>query len=521
MIILDIYDNNNKNIINNNYNKEINNYNIYKVFPINTVLYEWKILNKNKINEIKLSLNSEPFHSDPFEFNYIKWGLIMYPNGNGPKKIGSVNLYIRAFSIPPKILQLSMLLDITIKETNNKWKRKHEFSKKTPSLSLIPFNITLKTNDIQNIDTFTLNLKMITLDLYDKHGNIIKNLKDLNDMDIDIDIDDEKKQEKNNNLFKITKPISMSSTISYIWCINDKNIIKQIKNVTNVFAFVSPIFKVYGTKWYIDFWPNGSRESRKGTINIFFNLASFRSISTIYVIKFNLLFIESGKSHTIYQDFSKEWTSSGGIAWPLKNKDIYNLNKFTFKVDLSIIDIYQNDKIVTKQYINDKSIKMINVPLKSIEWNINSNKLNKMKKAKNGDTFKNSKFEMYDMKWYISIQPNGKEITEKGFVNLCINNISLPLNTSIISIRYSFTIIQAKTRFIAIGVFDKNNRIATWASQRLSTKKFNHLQNCTIKFDMELIDIYNDVKHKNNNNNNNCNVVLDEIDSLIQIFDND
>ena len=46
---------------------------------------------------------------------------------------------------------------------------------------------------------------------------------------------------------------------SYIWTVYDISMVKRIQNASNVYVFASPIFELHGFKWYITFYPNGSK----------------------------------------------------------------------------------------------------------------------------------------------------------------------------------------------------------------------------------------------------------------------
>ena len=95
----------------------------------------------------------------------------------------------------------------------------------------------------------------------------------------------------------------------------------DIKNASNLYCFASRVFEVFGMKWYIGFWPNGSRVSREGTVNIFLNLVSFETPNTKIPIQFDLTWIESGKTSSNYDTFSIDGNGGGETFWPLTTVD--------------------------------------------------------------------------------------------------------------------------------------------------------------------------------------------------------
>ena len=366
--------------------------------------------------------------------------------------------------------------------------------------------------ELQNLDEFTLIADVSIVDIFDVEGNkyYIKMEEDIiykSNVDkivnnwfrkISINLETEiidmiinyiisKEIHDFNQLTKYQK-------IMYQWKVSDNYNIVNIKNATNVFAFASPIFKAFGMKWYIGFWSNGSRTTRKGTVNIFLNLLSFQSINIEIPIRFDINWIECGTTSSNYDTFIITGNGGGETYWPLKTKDINDLDSFTVKLELSLMDVIQNDKIVTHKYIVQN--KTDNIPLVTIfdavsgqfEWEIFPNV--SMKLAAHGEEWKSSVFNMFGMKWFLIFYPNGQTKDSEGWTDLCLSISSLPNETSIVSLRYKVYIKELDIRYIASASFYKGVLFKQWGKDRLSTDRFREFNIFTIQLTMELIDVY-------------------------------
>ena len=76
--------------------------------------------------------------------------------------------------MPPYLSQLSLKYQFNIKETNTLWMTTDDFRNSNMSLG---WKNLLKLEEIQNIQSFTLTLDMIFLDVYDRNGKNVINRK--------------------------------------------------------------------------------------------------------------------------------------------------------------------------------------------------------------------------------------------------------------------------------------------------------------------------------------------------------
>ena len=82
-------------------------------------------------------------------------------------------------------------------------------------------------------------------------------------------------------------------------------------------------FYAYSLKWYIIFYPNVRGLSRFGACNSFLNLADSNNDHLIYIIQFELWFVETAKICTLQHRYNTRSTCQEEIEWPIKTKDLY------------------------------------------------------------------------------------------------------------------------------------------------------------------------------------------------------
>eukprot|EP01084_Bolivina_argentea_P243838 408669_1 len=298
----------------------------------------------------------------------------------------------------------------------------------------------------------------------------------------------------NNNLL-INNKLKQLPMAKHSWIISDNLIVSKLKRVSNVHCCVSPIFSAFGCfKWYIGFWPNGSRESRAGHINLYLNCTSFESLTLSIVVRYTLT-LSNIQTNTFYHAFTCDANCWGRVKWMPQTTNINCLNIFDFNVNIELIDVYDNGEVITNKFINNNSLlnktKKIIVPSQIIEWKIPPNKIfNNDNIYINGEGIYGPNFEMHGMLWYISLFINGKNKNNEGNVEICINNLELPTRESIVCIRYIIFVRETDTKYCAATTFSKNKLFETWGYERISTNKFKQLNNMTIQLRMDLIDIY-------------------------------
>ena len=80
-----------------------------------------------------------------------------------------------------------------------------------------------------------------------------------------------------------------------------------------------------------------------------------------------------------------------------------------------------------------------------------------------------------------------------GFIQMFICNLSVPTQTSIVSIRFTISFVEIDNRITFNTVIHKDHRENSWGSKgsdRMSTNKLINLDSCNIELVMELAEIY-------------------------------
>ena len=225
--------------------------------------YEWRVDDEEIVKKMKSAANGDDFISPFFEMNdtennrgnLIKWCLKSYPNGYDATNLGKGNTFLRLASFPPNVGMISMCYTVGLRETNTKFSAVERFSDNAPSFgwtaNLLKFDEQIEKNE--NLNSFTFFTIIRIIDVYDINGDIITdqfimNNEDQNNKDEDnVMIDSIRKM-------KICKYWS-STPFNYEWSITDPSTLIAIKKATNGKNFLSPLFSLFGMRWYLEFMP--------------------------------------------------------------------------------------------------------------------------------------------------------------------------------------------------------------------------------------------------------------------------
>eukprot|EP01084_Bolivina_argentea_P149912 261807_1 len=284
-------------------------------------------------------------------------------------------------------------------------------------------------------------------------------------------------------------------TVEYEWKIIDINIINKIQNAANGCGFISPIFEIYGLKFYVSFWPNGSRESRIGQVNAFINIMTFKCITMEVIARINMIWVESNdKFQTNFDNFCVDEMADGAL-WKLGTNELKNFNSFTFRVEISLLDIIIDNKVVTNEYvtINNTKAKLVDkmhVISRFFEWKINGYLLKEMQSTETyGIIFRSDKLFMFGMIWQLMCFPNGRDDENNKCIDLGID-VELMNDSLLIIVRFTFEILEIGIKYIASAVFHKTKTEIFWGADRISIERFRNLKQFTIVLCLELIDVF-------------------------------
>ena len=163
----------------------------------------------------------------------------------------------------------------------------------------------------------------------------------------------------------------MSSAV-FTWKISDSKLLSEIKESKSSESFKSDTFTAFGLNWHFELFPNGSKKSNMGQIELFIALQSIpNGISTI-ILNTKLLLIETNTIMTTKMVITNATTnqhnhnknknknenkkqSSQPVSWYYGPKidKIINLNQLTFKYEAQLIKIklLNNNQDITEQWL--------------------------------------------------------------------------------------------------------------------------------------------------------------------------
>eukprot|EP01083_Nonionella_stella_P301795 1037344_1 len=151
---------------------------------------------------------------------------------------------------------------------------------------------------------------------------------------------------------------------TYTWKITDPSLVRQIKNAKNKAQWVSPVFSGGGFKWYLDFNPNGSTNTKIGYVVLFLRLAFLPpKVKSIKIAK-QLRLFETDTTSNMSHTYDKGTMSLGWQATQLQTKEIQNLTTFTFSAKINVCGVYDHENNdITNQYINTNNEESKQSPL--------------------------------------------------------------------------------------------------------------------------------------------------------------
>eukprot|EP01084_Bolivina_argentea_P169377 293634_1 len=465
---------------------------IPKTLTLPIASFTWEINDICLLHNIKNATKDELFQSPFYAIGPFKFCLRFYPKGDSETTDGISDLFLKLMSMPPGVTKMLVQYKLFLKETNSLF-RNHNSVFSDQHLSEGWDDGTLTSNKLfdNNIESLTFFIDVSLFEMYDHNQNMI-------------DIDEKQNECHDFNLSIATELIL--PTAIYEWKVNDINTVKLIINANNVTTFASPVFIMHGLKWYVSFSPNGSRASRKGSLNLFLTIASFSRANVRYIVKFDMYFVECDKTHTVYSLFKLTWNGTGATDWPLKTKDIIHMNRFTFILKITLVDVYDDNEIITDKFIgngNDNIScvpKLIGLPFDTFVYKIEMEQLSVMKQlGENGMEYTSDWFRMFGMDFFLQLYPFGKDKNDNGFTNLCIRMVEIPSDNVVVSLRYSVYMVESNVRFSRSAIFTEKRLVESWGSERYSTKTFVSLETFTIELMMELVDVYDNgqnVTHK-------------------------
>eukprot|EP01083_Nonionella_stella_P153175 491746_1 len=284
--------------------------------------------------------------------------------------------------------------------------------------------------------------------------------------------------------FSLSNPLlTPLKSSKYVWKLSDIDY-----NVPNMFGITSNIFSALLFKWYLNIYTNGINEDTKGQLCISLVLAdkpatTVRALCTIRVLEIAFRWqqvICCDKDIIIIVDESSHISHYASLSVEVAF-ELLTINNIVNDMHHKCNDIETKPQQyiwkINKQYLSRRSYK----PFMIVQSPI---------------------FEMYSMRWYLSVYPKSPVNQNTPSVKLTLE--SLPSIKTVFYTRCIFTINEPKKRYIMNGVFgaydsgydseydsgydSQNVRISIeWGNDILSVA---HLDTCMIQLDMELLDVY-------------------------------
>ena len=464
-----------------------NNTNKYIIPDIIKLFAMFYTNNLYTMKEIKSSKIAQRFHGPVFSINEFKFYFEFYPNGTSSHHEGQIASFLCLTSLPPNIqhIQLSHTLQST--ELDCKL-ADDDYDFDTDAYWRGIYSETCK---LQNLNTLSFNLEIKQLSIYHKNGHIeISKSASLHIKEIKPTI----------HLWEVseTETATKTKTETLSEPYTEPDIISSIQHAPNVYGYASDIFIVGGIKWYLTFYPNGSKIARAGYPNVYLHLAALPDTNIAANIRHSQGLngdykMRDAKFVTVFDIDRSSW---GLIEESTYNtKDLYEFSNFLCVAELIMLDIYKNDKVIElkDKFENKQEQQHIQIlkdlEIKMFEWELDDVI---MECIKNGNLkemkCESAAFEIFGIKWRLILWPNGKN---EDVGDVCIGlRIVDGLNDYTLSVRLYFEILELKKRYITSGIFDKERDDIDWGDGRIKTNDIKELKTCTVRIGIELVDVY-------------------------------
>ena len=289
-----------------------------------------------------------------------------------------------------------------------------------------------------------------------------------------------------NSLFTEPKmPLSPSLTLpppqsTYRWIVDDEDTMNSMQSAPNVHGFASPIFEMFGLRFYLVLYPNGSKITRKGTPNLFLNIASLQYGDMAVHVDQTVFIMNSYDRYIARHGMTSRGrgllNSAGNFA------DWKGYDRYSFMVHIALIDVYRPadiDKSILAEYMDGigdgDGVKVHEVPSREYVWEC------PLVFAIN-QPFGETEFSMFGLLWSATMSPLGQ-------FGLRLMTKSAEGQYEVVSVRTFVEIEEFGIRFVMKGLYNDEQRMVDWGHHRLDLNQFLRLEMCTIKITMELIGV--------------------------------
>lgn len=182
------------------------------------------------------------------------------------------------------------------------------------------------------------------------------------------------------------------------------------------------------------------------------------------------------------------------INWPLLTTDLKDLKAFNFQIELSVIEVMDDGKVITDEHVDDK--KRMVEPVKEValrkerwSWTLGDSELAMVKglPEEADSRYVSAPFERFGMDWTVTLKPN---VNSSGWLDLGITVLELPTESTVMSLRYRVSVEQIGLNYFSSGIFSKDQMGAYWDKERMSSKQLMAMDRLHIDLELQMVDFF-------------------------------
>eukprot|EP01083_Nonionella_stella_P110755 324324_1 len=442
-------------------------------------------LRRNALSNTSRYRPGESIHSQPFIIGGLRWMMKIYPTGtaNGSlHRAFCICLYL--MSMPAKIDRVTLFYQVEAHgavESDVLYLDNSDSCKRNVLLSTLPSQTYRPLGDMTDVSHLSVVLTLNIIDRFDDgaEGHVIGNKQVVPSLPLYYD--------------------------GHQWTVSDTQTMDQIKSATigSGQHFCSPIFVLFGLKWFIDVYPDGIQQldrfsarnrytKDKGNFRFFLHLVSMPSNVRRIFFEYELEIKEIDfifHHITNFSSFKKDMTD----GWPsgvLKKSDIQQHTQFTFVVRMRLIHIFGfTGNELTKTFVQPAQLHTFDPPIahdtysKSHTWHVETKTLDQKNTQRNVFS---PLFEMYGMRWCMEFMVNRNN---KISIRLWLTNLSTKLSKIVVKYRLSSSI--TTVQHVQFAGFTTRSVSALWSFNEIINYSYklctDNPLTCTL--DMELVEV--------------------------------
>jgi len=425
--------------------------------------------------------NGARFTGPILKINGFTFYIEVYPNGTREHFAGQIASFFCLTHLVPTVDHVEVRFEFRLKEIDGNKKSKPMVGIDGNKMHRFDTNQYWKgfyglTQDIRALSRLTFAVDVYSMNVHFKNGSV----KEMPAID------------------PVANPITECRPRQLLWEVTDSEPLQAIQCADNVFGFKSPIFTVHGVKWYMTFYPNGSKIERAGFPNVYLHIASLPTIDFVVNVRHSQglqgdVHMRSAMFITMF-DFER---SSWGLIEQstYTTDDMHNLNRFLCVAEMVMLDKLRGDELM--EMGDDPTITMHEPVAEAVfEWNLSKMLLDKGLDIEMGS----SAFTAFGMKWGMTLSArkvaddnNPEDSTDHLIVGLQI--LEHDLKSRIISTRCTFELPAMNVRYFTTMIFDKGHLSGDWGTGRVYLEDLNLAESdesCTLRLVMELVEVYDD-----------------------------